>query len=125
MTAMWARPRAPPAPSASAKVFIRRGASRRACLLREFPSFRRQRTHQRGFRRGVCAGGGAIAHASNNSLKDRGNAEEIVSGINRKIGAGVETGPPHISFDVIFKRRNSERGQIVADQRAGSRLRRR
>src|ERR1700684_744437 len=119
MTAMWARPRAPPAPSASAKLFIRCGASRRACLPREFPGFRRQRTHQRSLGRGKRACGGAVAHASDNSLKDRGNAEEIVSGINRKIGAGVETGPPHISFDVICKRRNSERGQIMTDQGAG------
>src|ERR1700722_7755496 len=100
MTAMWARPRAPPAPSASAKVFIRCGASRGACLLRELPSFRRQRTHQRSLRRGECASGGAVAHASDNTLKDRGNAEEIVSGINRKIGARIAAGPPHISFDV-------------------------
>src|SRR5208283_2421975 len=124
MTTICASPRAPPPPSASAKVFIAPGAS---CWLRlrgKFPSLGGKRPHQFGPRRGVGAGGGAVAHAAHDALQNRRDAEEIVGGVSRQIGPRIESGAPHIGSDIRVTIGNTERRQIATDQRAGAGLRR-
>src|SRR5580658_4855602 len=114
ITAICASPRAPPPPSASANVFIRRG-SFGAGLEREFPALGGKRPHQRGALDGVRAGRGAVADAADNTLEDRRDAEEVVSRIHREIRPRIEAGALHIGFDIGLAARNAERGQIMPD----------
>src|ERR1700691_5682101 len=91
MTAMCASPRAPPPPSASAKIFIGLAASRRARLTREFPRFGGERLHEArlGPRDGTACS--AVAYPADDALQDRRDAKEIVGRIHPQIGAGSET----------------------------------
>src|SRR5205807_6163868 len=118
MTAIWASPRAPPLPSASAKLFMANHSQRR--LAREFESLRRKRPHQFRFARGIGAGRGAIAHPSGDALHDRGQAKKIIGEVDRQMRPRVETGPRQIGRDIVVARRYAERSKIEADQRAGA-----
>src|SRR5579863_10231942 len=103
---MCASPRAPPPPSASAKVFIR-VAVLAAGLACEFPAFGGQRSNEIGFGGRKRAGRGAVANPANDALQDRSKAEEIVSGIDRQIRSRIEPGALHVSIDILRQRWNA------------------
>src|SRR5208282_6106250 len=125
MTAICASPRAPPPPSASAKVFILAASSSCPGLTGEAPGLGGEWPDKFGPRRGVGAAGGAIAHAADDALQDRRDAEEIVSGVRRQVGSRIESGALHVSINIRLARGNAERGQIATDERAGAGFRRR
>src|SRR5579864_2308954 len=95
MIAIWASPRAPPPPSASAKLLVR-AAVTRLRLAGECPCPGGERTHHFGSRRRVGAGRGAVAHAADDALQDRGDAEEIIGRVDRHMRPRVEAGARHI-----------------------------
>ena len=58
----------------------------------EFPGLLRQRTDHLGLRRRKLGRGGAVAHAADDALQDRGEAEEVVGRVDREIGPRIEAG---------------------------------
>ena len=110
--------RAPPAPRyARARARRRRRAqarsscSSRARLRRELPRLDRKRPHQRRHGGGVLARRGAVAHAPDDALQDRGQAEEIVGEIDRQMRPRVEAGARDVSVDIVRARRDAERAR--------------
>src|SRR5262249_26032984 len=156
MTATCARPRAPPPPSASAKLFVDlrsicardgegrgavlvmrsnvsqrllapprpspRGGGLRPCAAGKLPALGGQRPHQGRLGGGNRAGSGAVTNAADDALQDRGDAEEVVGGIDRKVGAGIEAGTFHIGVHISIERGNAQRREVKPDQRAGAGL---
>src|SRR5262252_9445201 len=94
-TAMWASPRAPPPPSARAKLFVIARPPRA-----QTPRPYRERAHQRRHGGGVLARCRAVAHAADDALEDRRQAEEIVGEIDRQMRARVEPGTRHIGLHI-------------------------
>src|SRR5580692_3826849 len=119
ITAMCASPRAPPPPSARAKVFIR-VAVLGSGLEREFPPLGGQWSDKIGLGRRKRAGRGSVANAAHYALQDRREAKEIVGGIDRQIRSRVEAGTLHVGVDVLHERWNAECGKVESDQRAGA-----
>ena len=114
-TTIWASPRAPPPPKRERHGFHLAPASRA----------KRQAVSASGrticaLAGGVLAGRGAVAHAAGDALQDRGDAEEIVGEIGRQMRPRIEPGARAIHLDVGRQRRNAERREIEADQRAGA-----
>src|SRR5258708_16312011 len=101
--AICARPRAPPAPSASAKVFTRYSlyGSFGARLAREAPGRGREGAHHQRTRGRIFIRRGAIAHASDDALQDRGETEEVVGEIDRQMWPRIEPGACDVSIDVV------------------------
>src|SRR5487761_1410488 len=85
ITAIWARPRAPPEPSASAKVLLILSPG----LPRELPGLGGERPHHLGLGRRMRAGGGAVAHPADDALQGRCEAEELIGEIHRQIRARI------------------------------------
>ena len=120
-TAMCASPRAPPAPSASAKVFMCGAPARPP--RGELPGRRGERPHHLRAGGRVLVGRGAVAHAPDDALQDRGEAEEIVGRVDVEVRPRIEAGARDVGFDVLAHRRNAERSQVEPDQRADARAR--
>ena len=90
ITAIWASPRAPAAAEREREgLHLPRRTPR---LARELPRLVGKRPHHLRLGGGVLAGRGAVAHAADDALQDRGDAEEIVGEIDGEMRPRIEPG---------------------------------